>query len=175
MTVMGSIHRCQMNRDGSITIAQKDSSDLTLSSLYLRDHCPCPTCRHPDTQQRLVDTFSIPEDIRPDKVEAQGDALRLTWSHGGHVSLYKWDWLEAQRNDSRFPHDLCYFDVTISERTPTMDFEAVMGSDDGVKEWLNHIRTWGFCFVAGCPATSDDTQALIERIAFIRTTHYGKS
>ncbi|KAL8920857.1 MAG: hypothetical protein Q9208_006029 [Pyrenodesmia sp. 3 TL-2023] len=52
-------------------------------------------------------------------------------------------------------------------------FEKVMSSYGGVKDWVDRIQTWGFCFVDGCPVTSDDTQALIERISFIRTTHYG--
>lgn len=31
----------------------------------------------------------------------------------------------------------------------------------------------GFCFVDGCPPTPEATQALLERIGPIRTTHYG--
>ncbi|KAL8694624.1 MAG: hypothetical protein Q9224_003530 [Gallowayella concinna] len=48
-----------------------------------------------------------------------------------------------------------------------------MASDDGVREWTGNIRKWGFCFVDHCPVTAEATQSLIERIAFIRTTHYG--
>ena len=36
-------------------------------------------------------------------------------------------------------------------------------------------RKWGFCFVDNCPPTGPATQQLIERIALIRNTHYGKS
>ena len=32
---------------------------------------------------------------------------------------------------------------------------------------------WGFCFVKGVPVDPEQTKALIERIAFIRHTHYG--
>ncbi|CAF9902798.1 MAG: hypothetical protein ALECFALPRED_000024 [Alectoria fallacina] len=48
-----------------------------------------------------------------------------------------------------------------------------MRSDDGVKQWISLIRKWGFCFVDGCPVSGEATQKLIERIAFIRHTHYG--
>lgn len=34
-------------------------------------------------------------------------------------------------------------------------------------------RKFGFCFVDGCPVTEKATQELLERIAFIRHTHYG--
>jgi hypothetical protein len=33
--------------------------------------------------------------------------------------------------------------------------------------------TRGFCFVDGVPVSPEATQGLIERIAFIRHTHYG--
>jgi len=32
---------------------------------------------------------------------------------------------------------------------------------------------YGFCYVDGVPVTLEDTKALVERIAFIRETHYG--
>ncbi|KAI4176003.1 MAG: hypothetical protein LQ343_001285 [Gyalolechia ehrenbergii] len=65
------------------------------------------------------------------------------------------------------------FDASIKERPPVVDYKVVISSDDGLKAWINAIRTWGFCLVDGCPPTSEDTQALIEQIAFIRNTHYG--
>ncbi|KAL8719413.1 MAG: hypothetical protein Q9225_003578 [Loekoesia sp. 1 TL-2023] len=54
--------------------------------------------------------------------------------------------------------DICrlrYFDASISTNPPIVDYKTVIGSDEGVREWINH------------------TQSLIERIAFIRITHYG--
>lgn len=34
-------------------------------------------------------------------------------------------------------------------------------------------RKYGFCYVDGCPVSPEKTQELLERIAFIRVTHYG--
>lgn len=34
-------------------------------------------------------------------------------------------------------------------------------------------HNYGFCFVDGVPVTPEDTKSLVERIAFIRPTHYG--
>ncbi|KAF8322515.1 Clavaminate synthase-like protein [Clavulina sp. PMI_390] len=47
------------------------------------------------------------------------------------------------------------------------------GEDGPMLEWLENVNKWGFCFVKGVPATPEATQELIERIAFIRVTHYG--
>ncbi|KAH0542697.1 hypothetical protein FGG08_002930 [Glutinoglossum americanum] len=48
-----------------------------------------------------------------------------------------------------------------------------MASDKGVAEWTSKIREFGFCYVDGCPVSPEKTQELLERIAFIRPTHYG--
>jgi len=42
-----------------------------------------------------------------------------------------------------------------------------------VGEWTEKIRQYGFCYVDGCPVSPERTQKLLERIAFIRVTHYG--
>lgn len=47
--------------------------------IWLRDHCRCPVCYHPKTKQRLLNTFSLPADIRPLSLEATNEGLRVTW------------------------------------------------------------------------------------------------
>ncbi|WEW55030.1 clavaminic acid synthetase (CAS)-like superfamily protein [Emydomyces testavorans] len=58
---------------------------------------------------------------------------------------------------------------------PTVDYNEVMASDDGVREWTRKIYLYGFCFVKGCPVEPKATEKLLERIAFIRRTHYGRN
>jgi trimethyllysine dioxygenase len=63
-----------------------------------------------------------------------------------------------------------------------------MAADSGVGNWTDKIvciffrihslanyeqRRYGFCYVDGCPVSPEKTQQLLERIAFIRVTHYG--
>lgn len=47
--------------------------------MWLRDHCRCPTCYHPKTKQRLLNTFAIPADVHPISTEATMEGLRITW------------------------------------------------------------------------------------------------
>lgn len=42
-----------------------------------------------------------------------------------------------------------------------------------VKRLMLYQYQWGFCFVDGVPIDPEKTKELIERIAFIRHTHYG--
>ncbi|KAL2855078.1 P-loop containing nucleoside triphosphate hydrolase protein [Aspergillus pseudodeflectus] len=59
------------------------------------------------------------------------------------------------------------------EQYPTVSYSAVMANDKAVLEWLENIYRWGFCFVKDTPVDPQATEALLNRIAFIRTTHYG--
>lgn len=97
----------------------------------------------------------------------------MTWANDGHKSFYGWGWLQARNENPQFPSELSLWDANIAQEPPTIDYAAVMRSDDGVKQWTSLIRKWGFCFVDGCPVSGEATQELIERIAFIRHTHYG--
>ena len=56
----------------------------TFTFAWLRDHCACAECRHPDTQQRLLDTFALPKDLAVTALElgAGGKTLRLSWPDG---------------------------------------------------------------------------------------------
>jgi len=60
------------------------------SLLWLKDHCPSPQCLHPDTRQRQIDTFSIPEDIKAHAVaiEENGRVLKIEWAGDAHVSRF---------------------------------------------------------------------------------------
>ncbi|BFZ53239.1 hypothetical protein PYCC9005_000262 [Savitreella phatthalungensis] len=56
---------------------------------------------------------------------------------------------------------------------PTISYETVIASDKGVGEWLTMIRRYGFAIVKDTPVTPEASKRLLERIAFIRLTHYG--
>ncbi|KAL9061567.1 MAG: hypothetical protein Q9162_000099, partial [Coniocarpon cinnabarinum] len=132
----------------------------------------------------------IPESIQPKEVE-QGDygvtiacmdvnkgfkarfRAYSKGSHDSHTSFYSWDWLQARVQSNQFPVELSYWDANVTKDPPTVSFAAIMSSDEGVRDWTSRIRKWGFCYVDGCPVSGEATQKLIERIAFIRPTHYG--
>jgi len=45
--------------------------------IWLRDHCRCPKCFHEVTKQRLVNTFSIPHGLRPSRIAADSEGLKV--------------------------------------------------------------------------------------------------
>jgi len=75
----------RLHAEGAAVSLQFAGGELAkFHSLWLRDHCRCPQCLHPTTLQRMVDTLSIPSDIKPTDVSLVdgGDTLQVLWSSG---------------------------------------------------------------------------------------------
>jgi trimethyllysine dioxygenase len=63
-------------------------SGRAIPNIWLRDNCQCSSSMHPSTKQRLLDTFSIPEDLSIEKhVISKEQGVKISWSDG-HESEY---------------------------------------------------------------------------------------
>jgi trimethyllysine dioxygenase len=147
----------------------------TLPLIWLRDNCPAS--QHPDTRQRLVDTFAIAADIaaRAITVEDQGRVLKVEWAEGGHVSRFNAGFLSALRADPDvLPVAIRTWNRDeIAAHVPAVAYAAFMSSDAAVKEFLEQVAQLGFSFVEGVPGTPEATQAVAARIAYTRQTIFG--
>ncbi|KAF8824903.1 hypothetical protein HHX47_DHR7000212 [Lentinula edodes] len=156
--------------------------------IWLRDHCRCPTCLHPKTMQRLLNTFQIPPDIKPIKVESSLQGLRVVWpahehtEHGEHESVYSWKWLKENSYDPRIePEDKgtkkILWNARISQSPPTVSYNDVLKpgeeGEQALYKWLTNIDIFGFSFITDVPPNAVSTESLVRRISFIRETHYG--
>ena len=54
-----------------------------------------------------------------------------------------------------------------------MTYDSVIDSDEGVRQWLTIVATYGFAIVTGTPATAAATEALIRRVGYVRETIFG--
>nr|CAD12887.1 trimethyllysine hydroxylase [Neurospora crassa] len=147
-----------------------------LPNFWLRDNCRCTKCVNQDTLQRNFNTFAIPSDIHPTKVEATKENVTVQWSDN-HTSTYPWPFLSFYLTSNARGHENDQISLWGSEagsRPPTVPFPRVMASDQGVADLTAMIKEFGFCFVKDTPHDDPDvTRQLLERIAFIRVTHYG--
>ncbi|OLL26257.1 Trimethyllysine dioxygenase [Neolecta irregularis DAH-3] len=103
--------------------------------------------------------------------------LRDTGQKNVHTSIYPWDWLYRHsyrpRLEKKKTRPLHLWGSEIMESPPTADYKEVMVSDAGVAKWTANIEGYGFSFIDGVPSTPEATQKLVERIAFVKPTHYG--
>ncbi|HEX6958636.1 MAG TPA: trimethyllysine dioxygenase [Ferrovibrio sp.] len=153
-----------------------------LPFLWLRDHCQCADCLHPETRQRLMDSFSIPADIRPRSatIVDDGTALEIVWEPDGHISRFASDFLaqmmpEAESDPLADPNmgRVLWDAATLARGLPQVTCSALMAEEAGLREALTQLDRYGFIFVKGVEPTPEATEAVARRIAYIRETIFG--
>ncbi|KAG0055216.1 hypothetical protein BGZ83_009271 [Gryganskiella cystojenkinii] len=157
-----------------------DGTTSRFHNFWLRDHCHCPECYHSVTKQRLVNTFKLPRDIAPKSVSLTPTGVDIVWDHNDHKSHYSYSWLQKHSYDPKIAdpyktegEEKITWDKSISNHLPEVAYKDVMDTEKGLAKWLNNIHVYGFSYVSGVPVTTEATEALANRIAFIRETHYG--
>ncbi|KAA8916821.1 hypothetical protein TRICI_000940 [Trichomonascus ciferrii] len=170
----------QVSSDSNKVYVNWGDAESKFHNIWLRDVCQCKDHFHPGTRQRLQNTFEIPEDVHAKSVEIVDDAVKVTWAHDGHVSTYPLDWLKLHSYDPVLVQtknkdlELSLWEgKDIQNNLPTVKFEDVMASDKGVAEWTKKLYENGFCMISGTPADPESTEKLVERLAYVRPTHYG--
>src|SRR5579862_7647736 len=168
-----------------------ERSTRRFSSFWLRDHCHAKHSLHPDTLQRQVDTFAIPVDIAPERLEIGqgGRELRIVWRHDGSQGLLPAAFLwEIARGGSRDPATgdaatgsparFLWDRASIGERFPaegfpTLSYEEIVSGDDGLLRWMSLVERYGFALASGTPPTLEATRGLATRIGYVRETIFG--
>ncbi|KAH6909086.1 mitochondrial protein [Coprinopsis sp. MPI-PUGE-AT-0042] len=162
-----------------VNIAWSEGITSAFHNIWLRDHCRCSQCFHSITKQRLQNTFEIPKDIAPRRVDTKVEGIQISWNTGdNHVSFYPWAWLRENSYDpplrERVEDKVPWASADVKQSPPTVAYEEVMRGDRGLFDWLSNVDRFGFSFVSGVPVNPEATEELCERIGFIRETQYGK-
>ena len=82
-----------------LEISWEDESISTLSLKYLRDECPCATCKG---ETVLLKSYRPPSKkiITPEmyvigNIETVGEyAVQITWKDGHNTGIYSWEYLQ---------------------------------------------------------------------------------
>lgn len=157
---------------GTVCLTLQDGRRQRLGFLWLRDHCACADCLHPETGQRLVDTFALPATLAPRSFEITAEGFTVEWSDG-HVSRHPLQRLAEVLEDRAEPTQHLWRADGLPGGGPSVPFDSVMSSESGLAAWLEAIRREGFCFVDGVPPTAEETEKLARRIAYVRETIFG--
>lgn len=175
-----------------IHVVFDDGKQSIFHNIWLRDNCHCEKCYYSITKQRLLNSATINDDIKPKDLKVTKDKILIVWDQDDHESEYSFDWLCLHSyNPVLVPVDqkvkgeketlkMNYWSVAdISKGLPTVDFKEVMNSSDetdgeeAIKDWCLKIWQNGFCLIDNVPVTPEDTEKLCEKLMFIRPTHYG--
>lgn len=83
-----------LGEKGELVLQWADGPRVSIPPLALRDRCPCANCIEEGTGRKILDTSTIPADIRPLGVSGVGNyALKVQWSDGHDTGIYTWETL----------------------------------------------------------------------------------
>lgn len=149
-------------------------------AMWLRDNCACPSCRHPQAMERLYMFI----DHEPPRIThaalAVDDILEVHFSQGAeqHVSRFSRPWLRrhcysgAARREVETTRVL--WDANLNDSLPTVDFEAYMGTDAGMRAWIEAIQSHGIVLLKGVPQEPGKLLDVARRIGPVRHTNFGE-
>jgi trimethyllysine dioxygenase len=148
------------------------------SPFWLRDHCHARESLHPDTLQRQVDTFAIPTDITPERIDVgeSGETLRIVWKHDGSTSVWPAEFLwSAARHPggAPSPRRRLWDRELLASGLPSMTHAEIMSGDAPLLRWLRKVDEYGFALATGVPSTLEATRELARRIGYVRETIFG--
>ncbi len=145
---------------------------------WLRDNCPCPKCRHPQTWERVIDTWSIDKDICGVAVSilSEGQEVEIIWPDK-HVSKYNSLWLSKHDYDNKLietglPAIIPWSVMDLSAR-PTINANDILESDEGLMAFILQVRQYGFSIIKGLSPEIGALENLAQKVGFLRETHFG--
>ena len=174
---------CKIDKDeNSILVnwAKKKDSWSKYHFDWLRDNCPCTKCKHPEYDQRLLNTLEDPIPVKVD-IKAGSDAIGIKW-RDGHDSQYAYNWLLAnsywhnnitKETDIKREMTLWDSNSTVTANPPEMYYNDIMNDDKRLLTLLRNLYQYGFCFVLDTPCTKGSMIEAASRVGPILNTYYG--
>jgi len=149
--------------------------------VWLRDNCQCPLCFASSSQSRAINLGNFKLDQKPKNTELVGDSVEVVWDDD-HKSLYSLKWLK-ERSFSKAAQKAWLesnrplyqtWDSEFFKNIPVRDFNDVMVNDEVTLQWLLQLENYGLCILENVPSHLGNVRKVIERVGFIKKTHYGE-
>ena len=163
-------------RERSILVSWDDGHVSELHWLWLRDNCPCESCRHPQTLERTFYLSTVPADLSAAEVGLSASGgLEITWPGDDHRSRYDPLWLRTHDYSSELPRvdddRSVLWDAALE--VPSVTYDEVMAADAGLLTWLGMLRDFGIALMHGVPTQRQQVLEVARRIAYPRPTNFG--
>lgn len=186
-TVTPKIAHCEvLAKQQAVQIEWEEGGHSTFHQRWLRDHCLCPSCKHPDTKQRLLDTASIPSNLQVTHLVSDKDHIKIQWNEpvGDNPCMeseFKASWLRehaySHRSYSQTHHQHALYQKKLwghELKIPEMEYDEFMTDSAKMKTALAQLNTYGLLLIQHSPLEMEATEKFARKIGFVLETIYGR-
>ncbi len=143
-----------------------------LHPLWLRERCPCRTCRDVRTGQRLLDSWALPLNTAVTQVRAMGAIVEIVFDDGHTAPFSLWELEAAVAPPGPRGDDLVLWSADLAP-LPEADWPVLAEDDAALHAMLEALRRHAFVLVRNLPVEMDAVGALAGRIGPMRITNWG--
>ncbi len=163
-----------------VTVDWDDGRQGQFRAVWLRDNCACVVCRHPQARERRFLLIDTPGEIAIAAAGVTpGGNLEVRFApladEHAHVSRFDAAWLRGlaeKTGDTGIRRQL--WDAGLAVNLPTVTYDAVMTSDDGLARWLGALAEFGIVLLRGAPARPGEILRIAARVQpHPRPTNFG--
>ncbi len=160
--------------DGFLTISWDAGDSSRFHYLWLRDNCP--QLLHSTTGHRIVETSTIPADVRPALAEITdaGD-LRVEWEDG-HVSTFPARWLRDHDYSNGVRAQLTplvLWDAGMVDEIPTASYPALLADPAIRSSFLDGFVRYGLGILHDVPCEPGTVLKVAAEFGEVRSTSWG--
>uniref|UniRef100_A0A336MZN0 CSON007050 protein n=1 Tax=Culicoides sonorensis TaxID=179676 RepID=A0A336MZN0_CULSO len=169
-----------------LILEENDKKSYEYPLIWLRDNCQCSKCFHKTSSSRTInwEKFSLNQNVKNLVHDQENRTINIEWDDD-HKSEFDENWLiernfsEENRvnylNNSYRPLKAPLWGKTDFDRIlKTFAYEKVIGTDQGLFDWLDALSRNGIAIIRGTPLNRNECRRLADRVGFIRKTHYGE-
>jgi gamma-butyrobetaine dioxygenase len=159
---------------------------LCFPAVWLRDNCPCPACRDPDSGQKLKDITDIPNGLVVAAAEDTGESVVVTYAPDRHRSTFSRSWLAdhaldgdsggggGTQDDGRTEDDKQLWLPADLDGLPRGSWPRYLAEAADRARALDAVLRWGFVLLRDVPAEAGMVLQVAASFGFVRETNYGR-
>ncbi|XP_052896220.1 uncharacterized protein LOC128303335 [Anopheles moucheti] len=169
------------NRFLTVRNVNTDES-VSVSYVWLRDHCRCADCYNVATFQRATSILDLPLDIQPASCEICDEKINIIWLDG-HRSSYDLNVVfdnhanSFQKRLEEHRAQLVLWDRTLitagSPGYARVTLNDLLCEDTVMRQVVSSLITYGFAFITKVPPNQQSTEMAVKRIFPVQRTLFG--
>jgi gamma-butyrobetaine dioxygenase len=160
-------------RERTLDVEWADGVSISVPWLWLADNEPAAF--HPQTEERIFDLLSVPEDVRPACIARADGAILVTWPGRAGASRVDAAWLRSNAPGRRRA-DAAAIEPCLwrgNREVARFAASAILSDDAALAAWMMETLRSGVSIVEGLEGGPESGVALAERAGVLRRTNFG--